>query len=67
LVVIEFPFPIMGAAMTKESINILLTLMLLGGIRTAIFVSDWLTALVRPAMPERPMQHVALKRDRPNR
>jgi hypothetical protein len=57
----------MGAAMTKESINILLTLMLLGGIRTAIFVSDWLTALVRPAMPERPMQHVALKRDRPNR
>jgi len=57
----------MGAAMTKESINILLALLLLGGIRTAIFVSDWLTALVPPAMPERAMQRVALKRDRSNR
>jgi hypothetical protein len=59
--------------MTNESIKILVTLMLFGGIRTAICVSEmpksriwfeWLTALVSPVMPARAMQRVARRRDR---
>lgn len=59
--------------MTNESIKILVTLMLFGGIRTAIFVSEmpksqiwfeWLTALVSPLMPARATQRVARRRDR---
>jgi hypothetical protein len=59
--------------MTNESIKILVTLMLFGGIRTAICVSEmpksqiWfelLTALVSPVMPERAMQRVVRRRDR---
>jgi transposase len=56
-----------GVEMTNETIKVVLMVMLLGGLRTAIFVTempksqprlvyqtflDWMIALVWPAMPE---------------